>query len=191
MKVLKVVGIVIAALIVGVLALAVIIPVFLDSEYYVERRIVIDKPIAMVFHQAADYSERELWDPWIAIDPEAQNEFVVKNGYVGSTWKWQGDSIGTGSMTIVEVEAPTKIHSQLVFTAPMESQSDIYWTFTSLDSNRTEVVWANSGELGYMMRYMGLAMDQMLGASFEQGLQNLKQVTETKVDSLQLIDVEY
>jgi hypothetical protein len=110
---------------------------------------------------------------------------------VGSTWKWQGDSIGTGSMTIVEVEAPTKIHSQLVFTAPMESHSDIYWTFTSLDNNRTEVVWANSGELGYMMRYMGLAMDQMLGASFEQGLQNLKQVTETKVDSLQLIDVEY
>lgn len=176
MKALRIVLITILALV----AIFLIIPLFMSSSYNISRSIIIEKPVDFVYRKAADYSIRKQWDPWVEMDANAENSFKVTDGFVGSVWTWKGDTVGSGSMTIVSVEPGKSIASKLVFTAPWESESMVYWKFTGLDSLRTNVVWSNTGELSYLMRYMGSGMDAMLGPQFARGLNNFKSLIEIK-----------
>lgn len=176
MKALRIVLISVLALIV----IFLIIPLFMSSSYNVSRSIIIEKPVDFVYLKAADYSIRKHWDPWAEMDTNAENSFDVKEGFVGSVWTWKGDTVGSGSMTIVSVDPGKSIASKLVFTAPWESESMVYWKFTGLDSISTNVVWSNTGELSYLMRYMASRMDAMLGPQFARGLNNFKTLIESK-----------
>ena len=175
MKVLRIILLIVGAII----ALFLIIPLFLGSEYYVEREISIDRAPEVVFSKAADYSIRGEWDPWLEMDKSATYEHNRTDDLVGSHYSWKGDTIGEGSMTIAEFDRPNSITSDLEFKVPFESKSKVYWNFESLESGGTLVSWANEGEMPYLARYFTSGMDAQLGPSFEKGLQNFKALIES------------
>lgn len=185
MKFLKWVGIIVLAIIVIVLIVAALLP----GEYRVERSIVIDAKPEVIYEQVVDLNNWEKWSPWQEMEPGADFGVSGSGRGVGSVLSWKGEIVGTGNLTIMEVQEPTMIKSRLVFLDPMEAESDDIWTFEP-GAGGTEVTWAEEGELGYPLeRFFGLGMDSMLGGDMEKGLEKLKRYLETMPEEApELID---
>ncbi|MEK7729253.1 MAG: SRPBCC family protein [candidate division KSB1 bacterium] len=166
----------------GLVALFFIVAAFLPSSYAVERSIEINKAPEVVFEQVADFNNYLKWNPWSKTEPSAKNTIGGTQKEPGASWMWEGDTVGTGSLTIEKLEPHKAIQSKLKFLKPFESEASDSWTFEPTASG-TKVVWHNTGELPYpVMRYMGLMMEGMLGPQFEQGLRDLKALSEAQPD---------
>jgi hypothetical protein len=176
MKIVKKVLIVIAILVVLVLLVAL----FLPSQVHVERNAQINAPDSVVYAYLIDFNNRTSWDPWFEMEPSAEVTISGSEKGVGARYAWKGEEIGSGEMTIVEVQENKSIKSRLVFIEPQSSESDVLWTLEGSE-NSTKITWAFDTDMGYPVeRYFGLLMDNMLGPSFENGLSNLKNVIEQK-----------
>ena len=164
----------------AVIVVFLLTALFLPSTYHVERSIVINQPVDKVYPQVANLNNWTKWNPWTEMEPTAKNEVKGSGKEIGSVWTWKGNIIGTGSLTLKELQPNHLVRSQLVFTAPQSMESEDIWYFNPT-SNGTEVTWAMEGKLEYpypVNRYFGLLMDGMLGPDFEKGLYKLKIVTE-------------
>lgn len=168
---------------VGILAaLFLIVAAFLPASYAVERSIEINQAPEVVFEHVVDFNHYLQWNPWSKMEPGAKNIISGTQKEVGASWKWEGDTVGTGSLTIEKIEPNKTIQSKLAFIAPYQSQASDNWTFEPT-ANGTKATWHNTGELPYpVMRYMGLMMESMLGPQFEQGLRDLKAQCEAQPD---------
>lgn len=174
MKTLKKILLTLGAIIIVFLLAAL----FLPSTYHVERSIVIHQSVDKVYPQVANLNNWSQWNPWSEMEPTAKSEIKGSGHEIGSVWAWEGEVIGTGSLTLKDLKPNQSVRSQLVFVAPQAVESEDIWHFNPTSSG-TEVTWAMEGELDYPVgRYFGLIMDGMLGPDFEKGLDNLKKVTE-------------
>lgn len=186
MKTLKVIILILAILV----AIILIVPIFLPSSYQVERSTVIDAPVSKTFMAAADYSLRKKWDPWILMDPEATIKIEQSPNMIGTFYTWEGDIIGKGKLTIQNIEVNKRVESTIEFIEPQEMVSDVFWTFKD-KGDSTLITWGFKGALSYPFeKWAGLFMDRQLGASFEKGLSNFKNLVEnmpnTKVSTSEI-----
>lgn len=174
MKILKFIGIGIVTLVV----LLAIVPVFLSSKSNVVRTAVINAPTDSVFNYISDLKNFKGWSPWSSKDP---NMVVTIEGTgVGSVYSWKGnDQVGSGSMTITNIEPGKSVDVALKFVAPWESQAKVKWSVAP-EGNATKTSWEMSQDLSYGQKYVGLMMDKMIGPDFELGLAQLKANLEKK-----------
>lgn len=149
------------------------------TEYEVAREITIDAPASVVFEQVKDHRNRHSWSPWERMDPDMVKGYAGPEAGVGAIYTWEGsDSVGTGSLEILESRPHEYIKSKLVFTSPWESTSTIEWHFDE-ENGRTRAEWKVQGELpGYLFWMTESTMDEMMGPDFESGLAQLKEVCE-------------
>lgn len=176
MRILKKIFSTLAWLVLGLMALALLLP----SIYHVERSIVIDRPPSHVYAQIARLQNWTNWNPWTSMDPDAKTSISGIQGEVGSSWSWDGEILGKGSLTIVDLVPDRAVRSKLVFREPREMEADDLWEFKP-EGRATRVVWTSEGHLSYPIgRYIGLFMDRMMGPDLEQGLYNLKSHLEQK-----------
>src|SRR5690606_15982721 len=149
------------------------------NEYQVSRTIEINAPAAQVFEIVNDFHHQEAWSPWEKMDPAMTKSFEGSESGVGAVYKWSGnDSVGTGSMEILESTPNSYILCNLSFTAPWESISTIEWRFTE-ENGITRAEWVNTGSLPGFMFWMGDEdMEEMMGPTCEQGLGDLKTYSE-------------
>ncbi|MFQ5629996.1 MAG: SRPBCC family protein [bacterium] len=170
MKIIKGILITIGAIVV----LFFVVALFLPASSTLERTIEINKPPEVVFGQVVDFNNYLKWNPWSEREPTAKNTITGEAGTVGSSWAWEGEEIGAGSLTIEKIEPNQSIHSAFVSKKPFEGTASVDWTFQATDSG-TKVTWQFTGKNPYpTMRYMGLMVDGMLGPQLEKGLANLK-----------------
>ncbi len=176
MKFLKWLGIVLASII----ALILLIPLFLPSDFHVERSTEIERSPEIVFQTAVDMNQRANWDPWLEMEPNAEVKVEMTPEIIGSGYHWKGIEIGEGKMTIKEFVPNKLIKSDIEFIAPRSSSAQVIWNFENSDKG-TKVTWAFEGDLSYPLeKWMGLFMDMMLSESFEKGLKNFKELVESK-----------
>lgn len=149
------------------------------TEYEVKREVLINAPIDLIFDQINVIKNQEAFSPWERMDPNMTRTYEGPESGVGAKYNWSGnDSVGTGSMELVESNPPTDLKFKLTFTAPWESVSDILWTLTPGEDG-VLVTWANKGEFpGYLFWMSEKSMDEMMGPEFERGLKGLKEVAE-------------
>jgi len=180
MKALKIIVLVLLIIIGLILAVAAALP----SEYKVVRTTTINKPAECVYGVLADYGQRKAWDPWIAKEPGATITLEGSEGTIGSKYTWDGEEIGSGSMTIEKVVENEHIQAHLHFLTPWESEATIKWDLTPSEST-TKVDWIMEGKNAYPLgRFMGLMMDGMIGSDLVQGLENLKTYVEEKTPEM-------
>lgn len=163
----KKVLIVVVAIVVVIVAL-----IFIKTDVVVERTAVINATVDEIQPEMTDFNKFQTWSPWVGMDPKATYEFKGTQGAVGAEMSWSGnDEVGTGTQKVTAISAD-RIDLSLVFTAPWESTSDVYYTFKPADAG-TEVTWGYKGEMGILMTFM-VDMEEMLGGTYEKGLASLK-----------------
>lgn len=174
MKALKIILIIIAVILGGYCIWMATLP----SEYDMERSTVIDADPEVVFTEVNTLTEWPKWSPWYKIDTTAEYEYseVVTGEGAYYAWKSEDPNMGSGKYTNTTVVPNEKI----VYTMEFEGMggSEGYWEFESTEDSKTKVSWGFHTEFDFFNRIGSVIMDKVLGAQFEEGLDNLKKVSE-------------
>jgi len=174
MKALRVILIIVAVLVAAVL----IIPLFSPATAEVSAETTIQQDPSRIFSSVASFKGRNLWDPWLTEDSTSVATIESKSGYVGSTYAWEGEAIGTGRMEVVSVSENEYIESKLWF-GEVEEPAKVEWNFEPVEDG-TRVVWSFSQETTYPIGRLGMMFGKVfLSRSFELGLANLKELMES------------
>lgn len=174
MKILKIIGYVIAALVVVVLILTFTQP----TDYTVTRSIVINAPKSVVVDQTIKFSNYAKWNPWND-DPNMKSTFEGTDGTVGSKYSWSGNSdVGSGTMEIVNATSD-RTDIKLHFIEPMEGEAETSLNFENADSG-VKVTWIMNGKASRPMNALSAfnVMENMIGGKYESGLASLKTLAE-------------
>ena len=171
MKIARRIALGLALVIVAVVAVAYALP----SHYRVARSIDIDAPASKVYPLVANVRAWKSWSVWNRRDPNMEIVYAGPESGAGAQWKWKSKSEGSGEMTLTDAEPDRRLDYTLYFP-DMDAHARGTITFDATSPTSTRVTWTNVGDLGYnpMMRWMGLAMDRMVGDDFAAGLANLK-----------------
>jgi len=179
MKALKVI-----LIIIGVLVAAILIaPLFTPALAEVNAEIEIALEPSEIFPTVASFENRQAWDPWVSQDSTTLVTVDSKPGYVGSTYMWDGEKLGTGKMEVVSVKTNSYIESSLWF-GDVEEPSLVEWTFKPVEGG-THLVWSFSQDTKYPIGRLGMMFGKVfLKQSFETGLSSLKVYLEAMPKTL-------
>ncbi|MFC2132001.1 SRPBCC family protein [Bacteroidota bacterium] len=174
MKFLKILLIIIASLVV----LSLIITALLPSEADVERSVEINAPAKVTFELVNSLKNREKWSPWFAMDPNGEYKYSGNESGKGCIQSWNSDNqnVGKGQMEIIESVQYKSIKTKLTFFGQDFGKGS--WTFDEKDGV-TLVTWSLHYELSFFMRWLGFGMDAMMGKTFENGLNKIKEIAES------------
>lgn len=167
----------------GLALLLIAAALFLPSEVTVARSAKIQARPATVFGHIADLKAWSAWSPWQGKDANMKMTYSQDPATgVGASASWQSESQGNGSMTIVKVE-PDK---QLVIDLDFGGHGTATATFDLVPEGdaATTVTWTMVSHMGSnpIAKMFGQAMDSMVGPDFEQGLVQLKELSEKSKD---------
>ena len=165
----------------AVIAAILIIAAFQSDTYRVERSLTIAAPAAVLFPQVNDLRQSQAWSPWVKLDPAAKFTFEGPASGVGAINTWAGNSeVGEGRQTIIESWPNERVRLKLEFFKPMAGEATAEFRFKP-EGPGTTVTWSMSGSKNYISKVMCMFMDmnKMIGGHFEEGLVNLKAVTES------------
>ena len=168
--------------VIGIVALVLIVALFVDGNYAVEREITVNKPKQEVFDYVKYLKNQDNFSVWAQMDPDMKKDFKGTDGQVGaiSSWESERDDVGKGEQEIIKIEEGKRVDYELRFIEPFEAKDNAYMATEALDSTKTKVKWGFNGKMQYPMNTMLLFMDmeQMLGSQLDSGLINLKAVLE-------------
>lgn len=177
MKTLKILLGILAIVIVAILVIAMIAP----KQMNLQRSVNINAPAALVMEEVNSLEDMANWSPWAAIDPNMKVSYEGTMGTVGSISRWEGNKdVGKGEQKITNI-SDNRVDVHLTFLEPWESEAD---AFVQVDDKgeTTDVTWSFISPSPFpwnaMMIFMD--MDEMLGKDFENGLNKLKEIAETK-----------
>ncbi len=169
-------------LLISLVTLAVVLGVtglFLPDSAHVERSVSINAPASKVFPLVNDMTRFNEWSPWAGLDPDATYEYSGPDAGPGAMMSWSSDdpSLGEGSMKIT-ASSPERVETYLDFGD--QGDANAYLTLVE-NGDVTVVTWGFDTEFrgDIIQRYFGLAMDALVGASYEEGLAKLKTVAES------------
>ncbi|WP_028981012.1 SRPBCC family protein [Sporocytophaga myxococcoides] len=162
----------------GFLLLIFIVALFFPKTYTVQRSLVIKQPAEKLYKEISDYNDFKEWNPWSETDSTTKKIVEGQPSHSGHKYSWEGQKTGKGYIIITETKSPTMVHSRLITTTPMESESEVDFTIEPVEGG-TKVTWKNQGNLDYPFgRYFGFMVKDMLEKDFDKGLQNLKNYAE-------------
>lgn len=168
--------------ILGIIALALIVAVFLPKNYTVQREIVINQASDSVYNYLKYLKNQDNFSVWAKTDPNMKKTFTGTDGTAGaiSAWKSTNENVGVGEQEIKKLTEGERVDFELRFKIPIETTDKAYFSTESISTNETKVRWGYDGHMPYpmnlMMPFMG--MDEMIGKDLQQGLDNLKVILE-------------
>ena len=173
----------IALVLVAALAGLFVVIAMQPAEYHVERTLEIEAPPEVVFALVNDFKQFSRYSPWDAADPELKRTFSAETSGVGATYGWSGNTeVGSGSMTITEATAPTKLTMRLDFKEPMASTATAGFLIAKTDTG-SKATWYVDGENNFVGKGFCLFMDinAKIGEAYEQGLARLNTAAKEDV----------
>jgi effector-binding domain-containing protein len=175
MKILKIVGLSLLALIAIIAGIGFILP----GKVHVERKLVMKASAQQVFDQIVELRKWEEWSPWHNIDSAMTIEYSEPSSGVGSSYSWKSthENVGNGSMKITAAEPGKLVSTEMNFMENGTATADFILKETP---EGTEVTWTMDSDLGAnpFAHWMGLMIDKFVGKDYEKGLASLKEVSE-------------
>jgi dienelactone hydrolase/uncharacterized protein YndB with AHSA1/START domain len=153
----------------------------LPSRSHVERSAQINAPPETVYGLLHDFSRFKEWSPWAGLDPNAEYRYEGPESGLGAKMFWSSANpqVGSGSQEIIEALPYTKIGVALDFGEMGRAASGY-----NLEPSEggTRVTWSFDTEHGsnLLKRVFGMFMDKWLGGTYEVGLNNLKELAESR-----------
>ena len=173
---LKIILIVILVIVVGVLGFAATKP----DTFSVQRSTSIKAPPEKIFAVINDFHRWPDWSPWEKLDPAMKRTQSGAASGKGAIYEWDGNSkAGAGRMEIIESTPASKLGIQLDFIKPFEGHNIAEFSLTP-EADATRVSWVMHGPTPFVSKVMQVfvSMDTLIGKDFEEGLANLKALTE-------------
>lgn len=166
---------VIAAIVAGILIYATTKP----ESFRVSRSATIGAAPESIFPLVNELRSHRLWSPFDQ-DPAMKRAYSGPGAGKGATLAFDGGMSCTGSLSITESAAPSKILMALVMTRPFRCNNVVEFTFEPKGS-ATQVTWTMHGTNTYMSKLMNVFIDcnRMCERQFEAGLAALKALAET------------
>jgi hypothetical protein len=171
-------ALIVIAAIVTVLALVVALQ---PADFRVTRTATISAPASVVFAQVNDFHNWGAWSPWEKLDPGMKRAYSGAPAGPGAVYTWAGNGkVGEGRMTLTESRPGDLIRIKLEFFKPMAATNTAEFKFTP-HGDQTTVTWTMTGKNNFVGKAISLFMDmdKMVGGSFEQGLAEIKSISET------------
>ncbi len=172
----KIIVIIFALLIAGILAYAATKP----DVFQVQRSAGIKAPPEKVYALINDFRLWAAWSPWEKKDPGMKRTFSAITAGKGATYAWDGNKdVGKGRMEITEALPSSQIRLRLDFETPFAAHNIVTFTLEPRDGG-TQVTWLMQGPVPYFAKiiHVFINMDRMVGTDFETGLANLKAIAE-------------
>ncbi|MFP4060544.1 MAG: SRPBCC family protein [Bacteroidales bacterium] len=167
-----------------ILGILLIIYLVAPTEVVVERSKKMDAPVTTIFNQVNNLKNWEDWSPWHKIDPGMQITYEKEEGE-GASYSWQSDHgrVGDGALKILESIPYEYIETEMNFGE--QGIANGYYRFEEIDDS-VMVTWGMITEVGWnpMGKFFGLFMDKMVGSDFEQGLENLAEVSKKEAEKI-------
>ena len=169
---------------VGLISSLLIVPALLPSQIEVKRDILVNTTQAEAYSYLVNLESWKEWSPWLEKEPSAEFSFSGIPGVVGGFTTWKGQEIGEGKQTLVVLEEPEYIETQLEFFSPQKSEA-IGFIQIEEKGEQTHLSWGMVAKLDYPLgRIFGLFIESSISPDFEKGLQNLKERLESSSSSL-------
>ncbi|GMG84348.1 hypothetical protein LNKW23_35630 [Paralimibaculum aggregatum] len=145
----------------------------LPRHVEVARSVVIDRPAAEIYPHLADLEAFHQWSPWSMRDAAMAVEITGGPGE-GQRMSWSSEEMGAGSQTITEAVPYRHVVTALDFGDMGTATAS--FALTQENGSSTRVTWRFETDTGMdpVARWMGLMMDDWVGADYEAGLANLK-----------------
>ena len=171
----KKIALVIVILLVGVLVYAATMP----DTLHIQRTASIKAPAEKIYPLITDFRRWESWSPYEKVDPAMKKTYSGAASGKGAVYEWDGNSeVGQGRMEIIDTD-PSRVTIKLDFIKPLEGHNVAVFALTP-QGDTTNVTWTMDGPTPYVGKLIGvfMNMDTMVGSQFEEGLANLKTITE-------------
>lgn len=176
---LKVIGIIVAALLVAV-AVVPVLAATKPDRFHVERTASIKAPPERIFPLINDFRSWSGWSPYEKKDPAMKRAFSGAAAGKGAVYEWDGDrNVGSGRIEIADASPPSKVTIKLDMIKPFDAHNIVEFTLEPR-GEATNVTWAMNGQVPYLAKIVHVIfnMDRMVGSDFEAGLANLKVLAE-------------
>ncbi|WP_157450405.1 SRPBCC family protein [Chryseobacterium sp. CCH4-E10] len=173
--ILKILGVIILLFVVY----AVIAMLAFSGNYHYEKSMIIKAPKEKVWNQISSMQSFNQWNPWMKLDPNMKITYSGTTGEIGDQYCWdsKNDNAGAGCQEIKELVPNQKQKTEMIFKRPFGGQATSEITL-SPEGNSTKVTWTMDTEQDAMMKIMRPMMDYQMGKSYEEGLNNLKNLVE-------------
>jgi len=140
---------------------------------YIRKSIVIQASPELVYSRVHDFKQWPAWSPWLCSEPDCPLEYAED----GKSYAWDGQHIGSGSLTRLEETENERLVFRLEFLKPWKSVSEVIFTFAAKDGG-TEVTWTMNGSLPFYLFFLKNMMTCMVGMDYDRGLKMLKEYVE-------------
>lgn len=163
---------------VGLFAVLTIIGLFIPSSVKISRGIVIDADSAKLQQVVGNVQTWGHWFPWIKADSGALVQVSPEPNQPGSFFKWKSLNYKSDGIITIKTIQPNLV--TVLYQMKDMNDSEGGFRLRPLSAQQTEVQWFMEYKLKWYPweRFYGIFLDKIIGPSFEQGLQNLKELTE-------------
>lgn len=159
--------------------LLVLLAFIVTTAFENKAEIVIDRPRPEVFDYLRSIKNQRNWSVWGKDDPNMKEEFIGTDGTVGFIERWEGNNkVGKGSQEITRIVEGERMECLFHFEKPMRMTNDVYIATTTVEGNKTKVVWCISGKAPRPFNLVFPLMKGSMMKGFRKGLSNLKGVLE-------------
>ena len=167
---------------ISIIALALIIALFVDQDFKVERTITIkNRASDEVFYYLKHLKNQNEWSVWQKMDPDMKQSYKGQDGTVGfiAAWNSNNEDVGQGEQEITHLHYPDRIETALRFKEPFEATNTAYFDIQYTEGG-VKIKWGIKGTTPYPFNIMCLFVDMEdeIGPDLEEGLKNLKKELE-------------
>lgn len=175
MRLLKLIGLVLLFF----LGVAMILPLLMPKKAATSQSVQINAKAPLVFRLVNKPANWKLWSPFELDNPGMTSFYEGPEQGVGASHRWESQSMGNGSMLILESEPYRFIQNRLDFKTNGLAIDE--WQFNE-NEDGVEVIWTlNLSELSYPLgKYFGFFLDGLMNPMQEKGLKKLKEIAESQ-----------
>lgn len=146
-------------------------------KYHASRSITIDANLDKVRPHVADFHKWNAWSPWTIIEPEHESKIENEAGKVGHSMSWSGEIIGSGQLTIENVEN-NAINYNLEFIKPFKSHAKSGFILEDAGDDKTRITWTMDSSLPFFCFFMIPSIKAWIEMDYDRGLKMLKEIIE-------------
>jgi len=173
---------IIAIVIVGIIAIALVAAAIIDKKFTITSEVVINAPRDSVFNYIKLLKNQEHYSKWVMMDPNVKLTYTGTDGTVGfkSAWISENKNVGVGEQEITKINEGDGYEVEIRFKKPFEGVSTAVTSTQAISDTQTKFTTTFYSSNPFPMNLMIPMIKNMLKKDMDENASNLKKILETK-----------